>query len=76
MTISEATKNSEDTSTNGNDGDSSSKRPPLCSSFARKEKSRYERKGFGLAFAAAIALGFFLGVPELGKWVWPKVLAW
>ena len=48
----------------------------LCSNFVRKEKSRYERKGYGLLVAAAIALSFFLGIPELGKLGWPYLLEW
>ena len=39
-----------------------------------KEKSRYERKGYGLIFAFLIAFGFFMGVPELGKRYWHLVL--
>lgn len=49
---------------------------PLCSSFVRKEKSRYVRKGYGLIVATIIALSFFLGVPELGRRAWPSLLAW
>jgi len=48
----------------------------VCADFAQKEKSRYERKGYGLIVAVCIALGFFIGVPYLGKLYWPYLLQW
>ena len=48
----------------------------LCSEFAFKEKSRYERKGYGLFVAICIAIGFFLGVPYFGRQLWPYLLNW
>ncbi len=62
MTTSEARKKS------ANRGD------VLCSNFVRKEKSRYERKGYGLLVSMFIAAIFFLGVPALGRVVWPHLL--
>jgi hypothetical protein len=40
----------------------------------RKEKNRYERKGYGLFFAFLIAAAFFFGVPEFGRTYWSAVL--
>ena len=51
-------------------------KPVLCSDFVYKEKSRYERKGYGLLVASAIALTFFIGVPVLGHTYWADLLAW
>ena len=48
----------------------------LCSEFANKEKSRYERKGYGLIVATMIAMSFFLGVPYFGRQLWPYLLDW
>lgn len=48
----------------------------MCSNFVYKEKSRYERKGYGLFVAAAIALTFFIGVPALGEAYWGDLLRW
>ena len=69
MTLTEASKKSVKPLNKG-------KGDPLCASFARKEKNRYERKGYGLIVAIIIALTFFLGIPELGRRAWPSVLAW
>jgi hypothetical protein len=45
-----------------------------CNIFMRKEKNRYERKGYGLFFAFLIASAFFFGVPVLGRTYWPALL--
>ena len=39
-----------------------------------KERSRYERKGFGLFFATLIAICFFWGVPQLGRLYWGSIM--
>jgi len=52
------------------------KKDVLCSNFARKEKSRYERKGYGLIVAAIIAISFFFGFPYIGAYIWPHLLKW
>ena len=46
----------------------------LCSEFVGREKTRYERKGYGLFVAFLIAVAFFLGMPRVGQAVWPHVL--
>ena len=35
------------------------------------EKTRYERKGYGLVFATLIALSFVFGIPALAQTYWP-----
>lgn len=47
-----------------------------CGKFITKEARRYERKGFGLVFAALQAIAFFCGVPYLARQYWPAVLEW
>ena len=53
-----------------------SKKDVFCSNFVRKERSRYERKGYGLIVAASIAISFFFGVPHIGAYIWPHLLKW
>ena len=42
----------------------------------RKEKERYQSKGYGLVFATLIALSFLFGVPYFAQLYWPSILAW
>ena len=41
-----------------------------------KEQIRYERKGFGLLFAAVVALTFFNGIPYLANLYWAPLMQW
>ena len=52
------------------------KKAVFCSKFVNKEKSRYERKGYGLIVATCIAIGFFFGIPRIGALFWPNLLKW
>jgi hypothetical protein len=36
----------------------------------KKEKTRYERKGFGLIFAILFALAFAVGIPVAAQSYW------
>ena len=42
--------------------------------FLQREVTRYERKGYGLVFAAVMFISFFLVVPHYGRVLWPKML--
>lgn len=46
---------------------SSKTRQDFCSTFMKKERVRYQRKGFGLFVAFVIAISFFTLVPYFGK---------
>jgi len=42
----------------------------------RKERNRYQRKGYGLIFSSIFAVSFFTLVPYLGRIVWPELRVW
>jgi len=48
---------------------------PSCGQFMNKERSRYERKGYGLIFAALLAYSFFYFVPKLGQLYWEDLIS-
>ena len=58
--------------------DFSSKDDPanLMQKLIKSEKTRYERKGYGLFVACLTAASFFLGYPLLCQKYWPVILEW